>query len=320
MSIEAVGLTRRFGQKTAVDHVDLQVRPGEILALLGPNGAGKTTTVRMLAALLRPSGGTCRVAGSDVITQPEAVRRSVGVMSDEPGLYGEMRLQDYLAWFASLYRFPAANARRRVDDLIMQFGLDACATAALHTLSKGNQQRVALARALLHDPTVMLLDEPTAALDPQATVALRALFRSLRESGRTIVLCTHNLQEAEKVADTVAIIAAGRIVHHQSLTPTPWQRFQAVIQRDGAIDALSIEQVTGVQPGSVRIDGGSRTVEYATATPDATNPVVARLLVERGVGLVRLQEQAESLEEIYLNCLGGLTDGHPLADRPARAV
>ncbi len=211
--IQAVGLTRRFSHQVAVDHINLVVRRGEILAVLGPNGAGKTTFVRMAAALLRPTEGSCRVGGFDVRAEPDRVREVVGLMTDLPGLYPDMKLRPYLRWFGGLYRLPAQRVRTRVDDLIDTFGLAAWADESLGSLSRGTQQKVALARCLLHDPPVLLLDEPTSALDVEATIALRETFRSLRRRERTVVLCTHNLSEVEKVADSVAFLIAGRIVH-----------------------------------------------------------------------------------------------------------
>lgn len=303
--ISAVALTRRFGQVVAVDHIDFRVAQGEILALLGPNGAGKTTTVRMVAGLLRPSEGSCRVAGFDVILEADGVRRAVGLMTDEPGVYKEMKTRPYLEWVGRLYGLRRADSHRRADELIDQMGLGQWAAAPLRTLSRGNQQRVALARTLLHDPEVLLLDEPTASLDPEATAALRDLFRALRQAGRTIVLCTHNLPEAEKVADSVAILMAGKIVHYRRLGPPRVRAFQAIVRATASIAPPSLEAIAGVEPGSVRIRADDHTVVYETAAVEATNPRVAAFLVERSCGLVELRERTETLEDVYFRCLGG---------------
>lgn len=318
--ITAVGLTRRFHDRVAVDHIDLRVAPGEILALLGPNGAGKTTTVRMLAGILRPSEGTCRVAGHDVMQEANRVRAAVGLMTDDPGLYKEMTARAYLEWFGKLFGLGASDSRRRAEELVDAFGLGPWAAARVGTLSKGNQQKVALARALLHDPRVLLLDEPTAALDPEATVAMRELFRTLGQSGRSIVLCTHNLREAEMIANTVAILVAGKIAYYQRLSSHSSRRFQAVVRTVESVDTASLEALAGVEPESVRIGIDGRTITYATATADLTNPLVAALLVERACGLVGLHESSESLEDVYLKCLGGLAHEGDRFDRLTRAV
>jgi ABC-2 type transport system ATP-binding protein len=301
--VAAQSLSRRFGARVAVDQVDLHVRPGEILALLGPNGAGKTTTLRMVAALLRPSGGTCRVNGYDVVAQADQVRQITGLMTDVPALYGDMALRAYLIWFAGLYGIAETAARVQADALIDQFGLAAWNAAPLATLSRGTQQKVALARSLLHDPHVLLLDEPTASLDVEATLGLREVFRTLKESGRAIVLCTHNLAEAEKVADSVAILINGRIAHQQRLRADGTPRtYRLRLASAAPIDLSLLQTVPGLEGGSV-CWRGSGVIEYATRVPEEANPRVAAALVGHGAGLVELAPGRESLEEIYLRKL-----------------
>ncbi len=210
--IEAEGLVRRFGRFTAVADMTLNVRAGTILALLGPNGAGKTTTVRMLAALLAPSEGEARVAGYDVRREPAGVRASVGLMTDVPGLYEQMPVTDYLNLFATIYGMGPDERRRRIDELIGFFELGEQRAQRMAGFSKGMQQKVALARALIHEPPVLFLDEPTSGLDPLAARAVRTLILGLKHAQRTIVLCTHDLDEAERIADEVVILRQGRIV------------------------------------------------------------------------------------------------------------
>jgi ABC-2 type transport system ATP-binding protein len=301
-AIEVLSLTRRFGAQVAVDHVTLAVHRGEILALLGPNGAGKTTVVRMLAALMRPTEGTCRVGGFDVRADPDRVREVVGLMTDLPGVYPDMKLRPYLQWFGSLYRLSARGVKVRTDELIEAFGLTPWAAAPLGTLSRGTQQKVALARCLLHDPAVLLLDEPTASLDVETTISLRELFRALKRRERTIILCTHNLAEAEKVADSVAILIAGRIVHTQPVRSNGGGVVEVVTTSTGQIPPGLIESCSGVIAGTVRLNGSA--LSYRTATPDVTNPEVVARLVRHGRGIITVREPAESLEEIYLRHAG----------------
>jgi len=210
--IEATGLGRRFGPFVAVEDVSLRVPDGTILALLGPNGAGKTTTVRMLAGLLGPSAGAATVAGYDVRRDPAAVRARVGLVTDAPGLHEQMSVPAYLDFFGGVYGLPRADRARRIDELLALFDLGDHRRERMAGFSKGMKQKVALARALLHDPAVLFLDEPTSGLDPLAARAVRELVVNLKSARRSIILCTHDLDEAERLADQVAILRRGRVV------------------------------------------------------------------------------------------------------------
>ncbi|MBS3784868.1 MAG: ABC transporter ATP-binding protein, partial [Anaerolineae bacterium] len=215
--IELSDLTKRFNGFTAVDHVTLSVAPGEILALLGPNGAGKTTTVRMLAALLAPTAGHAFVAGFNVVAAPREVRRRVGLLTEHPGLYRRMRGDQYLDFFGRLMSLAPDVRQRRIQALLGQFGMLEAAGRRIGTYSKGMRQKVALARAMLHDPPVLLLDEPTSAMDPQSAKLVRDAILGLRHHQRAIIICTHNLAVAEALADRVAIIQRGRIIAQGTL-------------------------------------------------------------------------------------------------------
>ena len=220
--IEAHGLTRRFGTFTAVSQLSLQVPSGSVLALLGPNGAGKTTTVRMLAGLLAPTEGDATVAGYDIRREPDAVRACVGLVTDVPGLFEQMTVPTYLDFFASIYGMPAAERSKRINALLEFFDLEIHRKEKMAGFSKGMKQKVALARALIHEPAVLYLDEPTSGLDPLAARAVRELIVGLKHGSRSIILCTHDLDEAERLADEVAIIRQGEIVARG--TPTALRR------------------------------------------------------------------------------------------------
>ncbi len=196
----------------AVDDVSLSVPAGTILALLGPNGAGKTTTVRMLAGLLTPTSGEAEVGGCDVRADPAAVRACVGLVTDAPGLHDQMTPTAYLDFFGQVYGLEPSDRCRRIDALLDVLDLRSVAGVRMARFSRGMQQKVALARALLHEPRVLFLDEPTASLDPLATRMVRDLIVGLKNANRSIILCTHDLDEAERLADTVAILRNGRIV------------------------------------------------------------------------------------------------------------
>ena len=188
--------------------MDLEVRRGEVLGLLGPNGAGKTTTVRLLAALIEPTEGTASVDGLDVRRQPDEVRARVGILTETPGLYEKLSATANLDFFGRLYGLDAATRAERIERYLRLFSLWDRRDDAAGTFSKGMKQKLAIARALLHEPAVVFLDEPTAALDPEAAHIVREAIEAIRRSGRTIVLATHNLYEADRLCDRVAFVRA----------------------------------------------------------------------------------------------------------------
>ncbi|HET8632211.1 MAG TPA: ABC transporter ATP-binding protein [Thermomicrobiales bacterium] len=306
--IEARNLTRRFGDFLAVDRISLSVPAGAILALLGPNGAGKTTTVRMLAGLLGPSAGEATVAGCDVRADPAGVRARVGLVTDAPGLYEQMTLPAYLDFFGKIYGLPGDARKRRVADLIDFFDLTDHRRERMAGFSKGMKQKVALARALLHEPAVLFLDEPTSGLDPLAARAVRDLVVSLRHERRTIVLCTHDLDEAERLADEVAIVRQGRIVASDapralraSASPDTLVRVALAAPCPAAPAALAdLAGLTGLTAPV----GGEPALEYRTARPDEVNPQAVARLVAAGARIVAVTCETRTLEEVYADAVG----------------
>ncbi len=210
--IQAENLTKKFDEFLAVEGVHLDIPKGQVLVLLGPNGAGKTTTVRMLSSVLRPTFGSATVAGFDVVKNSQEVRSLVGVLTEMHGLYKRMNAQEYLTFFAQIYKMERSFYQKRIQLLLEQFGLGDVGKKRLGEYSKGMRQKLALVRALLHDPPVLLLDEPTSAMDPESAKMVRDSIRSLKSGERTLILCTHNLAEAEELADQIAIIQTGRII------------------------------------------------------------------------------------------------------------
>ncbi len=299
--IEATGLTRRFGDFLAVDGVSLRVPAGAILALLGPNGAGKTTTVRMLAGLLAPTAGAATVAGCAVVGDPAGVRARVGLVTDQPGLYEQMRLPAYLQFYGGLYGLDPATRTRRIAELITFFELAEHQRSKLAGFSKGMKQKVALARALLHEPAVLFLDEPTSGLDPLGARAVRDLIVSLKAANRTIVLCTHDLDEAERLADTVAIMHRGRIV----AADTP-----AALRDAATTDTLVEITLAAPTPDAVSVladlpdvarvaDRSPLRLSYQTAQPEVTNPLAIARLVAAGAAIVAVTCTTRTLEDVY---------------------
>ena len=297
--IETAQLSKCFGDFQAVDRITLTVKPGEVFALLGPNGAGKTTTVRMLTSILKPSGGWARVAGYDVVASPAEVRASVGVLTENHGLYLRMRAGEYLEFYGKLYGLSAQVSRRRGARLLERFGMADAMGKRLGEYSKGMRQKLALIRSMLHDPPVLLLDEPTSAMDPQSAKLVRDAIADLRSEQRTVVLCTHNLPEAEQLADRIAVIRRGRIIAQDSpeqlkrdlLGPAVMElRLAAPV--DGIVAELA-------QRVSV-VETGPDWVRYRTSEAVADNPAILRRLMEQQIPVVALSEVPRSLEEVYL--------------------
>jgi len=284
--------------------VDLEVRQGEVLGLLGPNGAGKTTTVRLLTALIRPSEGTATVDGFDVRAEPEHVRARVGVLTETPGLYDKLSASANLDFFARLYGLSPARRAERIEHYLRLFGLWERRHDVAGTFSKGMKQKLAIARALLHDPSVVFLDEPTAALDPEAAFIVRDAIETLRRAGRTIVLATHNLDEADRLCDRIAFVRGGllRVDSPARLRGSLGRRALVVrlrsVPADGRLD--EVRAVLGVE-GVERVDGGLR----VTADPAApVAPAVVRALVAGGADILEVRVERISLEDIYFEIMG----------------
>jgi ABC-2 type transport system ATP-binding protein len=206
------GLVRRFGPVTAVDGVSLSVEPGEIVGFLGPNGAGKTTTLRIVASLLRPDAGTVTIAGHPLATEPLSAKRALGFVPDRPYLYERLSAYEFLAFVAALYDVPAETARERGEGLLQRLGLLAEARDLIESYSLGMRQKTALAAALLHDPPLLLLDEPLVGLDPQGARVLKDLLRERAAHGAGVLVSTHLLDVAERLCDRVVILRRGRVV------------------------------------------------------------------------------------------------------------
>ena len=300
--IETYDLSKHFDDFKAVDSVTLTVKPGQILALLGQNGAGKTTTVRMLTALLNPTRGWAKINGYDVVKGAADVRASVGVLTEQHGLYVRMTGQEYLDFFGQVYRLDPATRKARIDYLLAYFGLSEAAHQRAGEYSKGMRQKLALARALMHEPPVLLLDEPTSAMDPESARLVRDEIARLRSSQRSIIICTHNLAEAESLADIIAIIYRGRILLSGSLDELKRQilgpiEYQAQLSHSWQLDGLTLPE--GV---TLSENNGSR-LRFRVERPQESNPVLLRQLTAAQAPIVTLQEVPRSLEQVYLKVM-----------------
>ncbi len=303
--IEIEHLTRRFGDRTAVDDLTLRIDEGEVVGLLGPNGAGKTTTVRMLAGLIATTGGTATVAGYRVGNAREApaVRRLVGLMPEEPGLYGELTPVQLLDFFARLYRVPKRARPERIELLLNRLSLWERRDSPIATFSKGMRQRLAIARALVHDPPVLLLDEPTANLDPEGAKVVREFLVELRRDRRTIVLNTHHLDEAERICDRVAVLKTRLVAvgTPAELRRSLWQP-TTVVQLEAVDDTiLAAIRATGHYQSTV--DGTRVTVPVTDPLRD--NPDLVAAIVGAGGRIQSVTQVVPSLEDVYLDLVGG---------------
>jgi ABC-2 type transport system ATP-binding protein len=298
--LTASHLTRRFGDRVAVDDLSFALAPGEIFALLGPNGAGKTTTLRMLAGLIAPSSGDIRIGG-ETLTRRNAprLRQRIGLLTEAPGLWDRLSVRKNLEVYARFYDIE--RPERAVDDALDLFDIRHRATDPAAQLSKGLKQRVALARTLLHRPDAVLLDEPTSGLDPESARDVRELILRLRGERRTVVLSTHNLDEVDRVADRVAVIR-GRLVALD--TPSALRarvfgaRVRVVLAAPEARFAATVS-AAGFQDARTTADGLSVGVD----DPRSSAPEIVRRLVEAGAEIVSVTAEQPPLEDVYLRLL-----------------
>ena len=298
--LSAERLTRRFGERVAVDDVSFELAPGEIFALLGPNGAGKTTTLRMLAGLIRPSSGTIHFGG-DTLTRHNAprLRSRIGFLTETPGLWERLDVRQNLLVYARLHGLPAPE--RSVDEALETFGLRDRARDRAAQLSKGLKQRVALARTLLHRPDVILLDEPTAGLDPESAREVRELVLRLRNERRTVLVSTHNLDEVERVADRVAILRS-RLVALDTPAALRSRLFGSRVRVVLLQPAAPLARVLA-DAGFNDITANDSTLSIGVDDPAVAAPRIVRRLVEAGADVQSVAAEEPPLEEVYLRLL-----------------
>ena len=284
-AVRTVGLTKRYGTLTAVDDLDLEVPEGSVFGLIGPNGAGKSTTFAILASILSPTSGVVEVAGADPSVDPRAVRRRLGYMPDVLGVYDNLRVDEYLEFFAAAHQIPRSSWPGLVDGLLELVGLEVKRDAMVESLSRGMKQRLALARALVHDPDVLVLDEPASGLDPRARVELRTLLSELRAMGKTVVVSSHILTEMEEMCTHVAIMEAGRLL--------------------AAGEPAEIgDRLKGGHQVLVRLAGGEER-RFRVASEQEQRALLHRLVAEEGLPVVELRAGGTGLEALFMEVTEG---------------
>jgi len=304
--IETVGLGRTFDGKVAVEDLNLKVEQGEVFGLLGPNGAGKTTTIRMLACLIKQTSGTAFVNGFEINKEAESqkIRGIVGVLPESPGLYESLSANRNLDFFAQLYGVPKGRREKRIEELLKMLDLWDRREEPIATYSKGMKQKIAIARAFVHDPQVVFLDEPTAGLDPQASLTVREFLVALKKEGRTIFINSHHLDEVERLCDRIAVMnrTALAIGSPKELARRYWGRTTVIELAEAS--PVYVDIVRGFEFASkVRVEDGRIRVDLDD--PEIRNPVIVEKLTRAGAKIEYVTELKRSLEDVYMRLIGG---------------
>jgi gliding motility-associated transport system ATP-binding protein len=322
--IKVEGLTKRYARNVAVDHISFEVEKGQIVGFLGPNGAGKTTTMRMLTCFMPPTEGTAQVAGFDVTENPMEVKRRIGYLPESPPVYPEMEVIEYLDFVGRIKGVPKANLKSRIDEVMQKCAIADVRNKEIGKLSKGYRQRVGLAQAIVHNPDVLILDEPTAGLDPHQIIETRDLIKGL-SGDHTIILSTHILPEVEQTCQRVMIINKGKLVATDTMENLTSRLHGAetvaveVISNDGSASPQwveSVQQKLEHVPGVTRVTGKESKDGRARFTVESqqgrhVRPELARAVIEAGWQLNELHGMGLSLEEIFLELTASSYEANP---------
>lgn len=305
--IEVRDLTKKYGDRVAVNNISFSVKRGEILGFLGQNGAGKTTTMKILTCFMSASSGTASVAGFDVFENPFEVKKKIGYLPETPPVYPELLVSEYLSFVADLRGIPSDQKKKKTDAVVERCQLGDVRNRLIGNLSKGYRQRVGLAQAMIHDPEVLILDEPTVGLDPKQVSEARSLIKSLR-SERTVIYSTHILSEVAATCDRIIIIDRGKIVAQEALNALgsagTTAKTEVVVQKvsDSVVSALrGIKGVTNVQP----IENGNRRLIIESEANENVMAEISNVVVSQKAGLIRMSPVQLALEEYYLDLIRG---------------
>ena len=317
--IEIKGLTKKYGSLTALNELDLTVEEGAVIGFLGPNGAGKTTTMRILTTLLRPTAGAAWVAGHSIHKDRTGVRRSIGYMPDFFGVYEDMKVWEYLDFYAACYDIPVAARNGMIDDLLALVDLGHKKEAFVEELSRGMKQRLCLARTLAHDPQVLFLDEPASGLDPRARIEMRELLRELRNMGKTIFFSSHILSEVADICTSIAVLEAGNLIAHGDIGEMR-RRLRSHRQVEmrilGEEDDARVVQEAILQSehafdGQTELHGAplpAGTIRFSFSGDDADLSRFLRDLVRQNVPVIGFQERHDNLEDVFMQVTKGIVN------------
>ena len=307
-AVQTFGLTRMYGAIAALSGLDLTVHRGDLFGFIGSNGAGKTTTLRILATFLAPSAGTANILGHDVVRDADAVRHLIGYMPDFFGVYKDMEVTEYLDFFGACYKIPTAQREKTVNDVLELVGLSEKKGALIGALSRGMQQRLGLARVLIHDPQLLLLDEPASGLDPRARIEMMAILQELQRLGKTIIISSHILSELQTLCNRVAIIEKGKLIYSGPVQGVRDQMGQGKVMwvRVSSDPAQATELLKG-RPEIAEVAPVDGELKVTLADAEADHSIVAEVLVRGGARLVELREDEIGLEEVFLRVTRGET-------------
>ena len=304
-------LTRKFGTLVAVDRLNIEIKEGDIYGFLGPNGAGKTTTIRMLSTLIKPTSGTACIMGFDVRKEPNRARRAIGIMPERPGFYEEMTGRKQLRFYGEFYKLPRPKLDTRIEDLMARMGLSRFIDAAIKTYSHGMRKRLAIAQALLHDPRILILDEPSTGLDPAGVQEFRELIRTLNKEGYTIFLSSHMLPEIQQLCNRVGILRRGQLVAEDTIDNLRDQLIarssdRITVVATGINDVIleNVRAIDGVASADRSEWGMMVLAEQGTSVQADVNDV----LVRSGAKVTAFTTLQPTLEDVFLDITGGETD------------
>jgi ABC-2 type transport system ATP-binding protein len=306
-AVQTFGLTRTYGAMTALSNLNLTVNQGDLFGFIGSNGAGKTTTLRILATFLTPSAGRAEILGHDVVKDADSVRHVIGYMPDFFGVYKDMEVTEYLDFFGACYRIPSGKREKTVSDVLELVGLSEKKGALIGALSRGMQQRLGLARVLIHDPKLLLLDEPASGLDPRARIEMMAILEELQRMGKTIIISSHILSELQTLCDRVAIIEKGELIYSgpvQGVRDQMSARMFWIKVTDGMEQA---SELLKSHPEVTEIETVEDQLKVTLKDHESDATFIATILIHNGFKLVGLREDELGLEEVFLRVTRGDT-------------
>ncbi len=312
--IEIKELSKRYGKRLAIDNLNLAVEAGEVFGFVGPNGAGKTTTIRIIAGLLRPTGGEIQVEGFSISEEPVEVKRRIGYMPDYFGVYPDLSVQEYLEFFSACYQVPEGRRSGLIDELLELVELQHRRSDMVDQLSRGLKQRLSLARTLIHDPHVLLLDEPAAGLDPRARIEIRELLVELARMGKTVFFSTHILSDVAEICSRVGIIEAGKLVVvgdlealHLQVLPQRQVELTLLDRLEEAFVLLQAqEHVSQVERNATSKDNGRQRLSFAFDGDDAALSGLLAVLVQNQIPVLHFDEDARNLEDVFMRTTQGI--------------